>query len=336
MKRFYKIVLTLTLVGCACSIVFLAVSRPVEATPVVRSINNGDGNCHDEDGDGFGLGCSAGNDCNDWDPDIHPNQPEVCNYRDDDCNTLVDDHAGCPELPIELSRVGVAKSRFLMGSDTGPKDEHPAHVVTVSSFRIDRYEVTNERYAACVEDGVCTAPTLTSSHRRSDYYRNPDFADYPVIFVDWNQAQRFCQYAGGRLPTEAEWEKAARGDDMKERTYPWGEAPASCELANLGGAAGCVGDTDRIGRRPAGQSPFGAMDMAGNVWEWVSDWYDNDYYKTSVSIDPQGPKEGRLKVMRGGCWKSGADSLRVSCRKAELPATWAYNIGFRCVYPEGR
>ncbi len=335
MIRFCEGLLGVALVACAHA-TMLSLSTPVEATPVVQSESEADSSCRDDDGDGFGLGCNAGNDCNDWDASIHPGQRESCNLRDDDCNSLVDDHTDCPEPPVELSGVAVPKGRFLMGSNTGPRDERPAHVVSVSSLEIDRYEVTNERYAACVRDGSCRAPALASSHRRQDYYSNPDFADYPVVFVDWNQAQRFCQYAGGRLPTEAEWEKAARGNDMKARTYPWGEDVPSCNLANLGGAGSCVGDTDRVGRRPAGQSPYGAMDMAGNVWEWVSDWYDSDYYKSSPPVDPQGPARGRLKVMRGGCWNSGADSLRVTCRKAELPSTWAYNVGFRCAYPEGR
>jgi formylglycine-generating enzyme required for sulfatase activity len=96
-----------------------------------------------------------------------------------------------------------------------------------------------------------------------------------------------------------------------------------------------VQDTDRVGMRPAGNSPYGAMDMAGNVWEWVSDWYAADYYKASPARDPRGPGAGTLKVMRGGCWDSGAANLRVSCRKAELPKAWADNVGFRCAYVGG-
>ena len=104
----------------------------------------------------------------------------------------------------------------------------------------------------------------------------------------------------------------------------------------MGGPRSCVGDTDRVGRRPDGASVLGVQDMAGNVWEWVADWYDARYYQASPGTNPKGPKDGTLKVMRGGCWESGADSLRVSCRKAELPNTWAYNVGFRCAFPEGK
>ncbi len=132
-------------------------------------------------------------------------------------------------------------------------------------------------------------------------FDDPAFADYPVIHVSWKQATQFCAFAGGRLPSEAEWERAAAGSDAP-RTYPWGESPPDCTKANF---AGCVGDTDRAGRRVAGQSPYGAFDMAGNVWEWTADWYDAGYYSRSPRRDPVGRNSRTLKVMRGGCWISG-------------------------------
>jgi len=289
--------------------------------------------CKDADGDGYGIGCRAGNDCNDSDASIHPGSAESCNFRDDDCNGRVDDAAACSVPALDATAVKVPAGRFLMGSESGAKDEKPVHEVVVGAIRLDRYEVTNRRYSACEKSGACSPPSLLSSHVRKSYYRNPEFADYPVVFVSWQQANTFCQHAGGRLPTEAEWEHAAKGDAPSTRVYPWGNEAPDCSKANLGGPGSCIGDTDRVGRRPLGASPFGAMDMAGNVWEWTADWYGASYYEKSPGRNPRGPEHGSLKVMRGGCWLSGADSLRVSCRKAELPATWAYNVGFRCAYP---
>ena len=228
-------------------------------------------------------------------------------------------------------RVHVPAGSFLMGSEAGAADEKPVHRVHGSAFVMDRYEVTNARYQACVNAGACAAPALSSSNARPHYFDNSAFADYPVIHVSWKQATQFCAFAGGRLPSEAEWERAAAGSDAP-RTYPWGDSAPDCTKANF---AGCVGDTDRVGRRVAGQSPYGAFDMAGNVWEWTADWYDAGYYSRSPSRDPVGPDSGTLKVMRGGCWISGENSLRTTCRKAELPGLWAPNVGFRCVYANG-
>ncbi len=288
--------------------------------------------CDDRDGDGRGPGCAAGPDCNDRDPSVHPGALETCNFKDDDCDGLVDQLAGCAPPVLEPSPVWVPAGSFLMGSETGAADEKPVHRVTSSAFAIDRYEVTNARYAECVRAGACTPPALVSSNLRPRYFDQPAFAEYPVIFVSWKQAWAFCAFAGGRLPTEAEWERAAAGSEAP-RTYPWGESPPDCAKANF---AGCVGDTDRVGRRPAGQSPYGAFDLAGNVWEWTADFYDPGYYRASPAADPTGPATGTLKVMRGGCWVSGASTLRTTCRKAGLPDSWAPNVGFRCAYPEAR
>lgn len=288
--------------------------------------------CSDVDGDGYGIGCSAGTDCNDHDPSVHPGAVEVCNFKDDNCNGLVDEAAGCAVPVLDATLAQVPAGSFLMGSETGAADERPVHRVSGPAFAMDRYEVSNGRYLACVRAGACVPPSLSSSNARPHYFDDPAFADYPVIFVSWGQAQAFCSFAEGRLPTEAEWERAAAGSEAP-RTYPWGESPPDCSKANF---AGCVGDTDRVGRRPAGQSPYGAFDMAGNVWEWTADWYDAGYYRGSPSQDPSGPASGTLKVMRGGCWVSGASSLRTTCRKPNLPDSWAPNVGFRCVYPEVR
>jgi formylglycine-generating enzyme required for sulfatase activity len=297
----------------------------VKAAPLAPTLTN----CTDEDGDGYGMGCAAGPDCNDHDRAIHPGAKETCNFKDDNCNGLVDELPSCPTPAIDPLRVYVPAGTFLMGSEAGAADERPIHRVSGSAFAMDRYEVTNARFAACVQASECSPPALLSSTMRPHYFDSPDFADYPVIHVSFAQASKFCAWAGGRLPSEAEWERAARGTDSP-RTFPWGDSQPDCSKANL---AGCVGDTDRVGRRLAGQSPYGAFDMAGNVWEWTGDWYEAGYYSRSPSQEPTGPASGTLKVMRGGCWVSGASSLRTTCRKAELPSLWAPNVGFRCVYP---
>jgi eukaryotic-like serine/threonine-protein kinase len=326
---------TLTGIGIAAAVLLW---RPAATAHAGTQPAPDPAKCQDRDGDGFGLGCAQGPDCNDLDRTINPAAQETCNFRDDDCNGVVDDSAACTAPALDPAPVRVGAGAFMMGSPEalGNADEHPIHEISLGAYRIDRYEVTNRRYQRCVQDGACKQPVLLSSHLRSNYYENPAFADYPVVYVNWQQADGFCKHDGGRLPTEAQWEKAARGGGSSVRTFPWGDEPADCSKANMGGPGSCAGDTDLVGRRTAGASPYGAMDMAGNVWEWVADWYDADWYEKAQSAGAGGPSQGTLKVMRGGCWQSGSDTLRVSCRKAELPATWGYNIGFRCVYAEGR
>jgi formylglycine-generating enzyme required for sulfatase activity len=229
--------------------------------------------------------------------------------------------------------VDVPAGPFTMGSDKGQPganpDEAPAHRPVIRSFRIDRHEVTNRRYRRCVEAGACTAPISTGSKTRRRYFDGAHYDTFPVLNVTWYQAQAFCRWDGGRLPTEAEWEKAARGP-RDRRAYPWGDRRPDCSLANFGGPDGCGGDTAEVGTRPAGRSPYGAHDMAGNVWEWVSDWYDSSFYRRSPARDPQGPRWGSFKVMRGGCFDTAADGLRVSCRNHDLPTSAQPNVGFRC------
>jgi eukaryotic-like serine/threonine-protein kinase len=246
-----------------------------------------------------------------------------------------------PGTPEGKDRVLVRGGDFTMGNDTGTanRDEQPAHRPVLRPFWIDRREVTNQEYARCVRRGACTSPAVAGSKTRRTYYADRRFARHPVIQVSWYQAAEYCRFAGGRLPTEAEWEKAARGDKDR-RAYPWGDRKPDCTLANFGGPDGCGGDTAPVGGRPAGRSPFGADDMAGNVWEWVGDWYDPGYYRRSPASDPQGPRWGSFKVMRGGCFDTAPDGLRVSCRNHDLPTSSQMNVGFRCAVPaksgEGR
>jgi serine/threonine-protein kinase len=218
----------------------------------------------------------------------------------------------------------VPAGKFTMGSENGQSDERPVHTVYLDAFYMDKYEVTNARYAACVADGACTPPHESSS-TLSSYYGSPQYADYPVIHVDWYQAQAYCEWRGARLPTEAEWEKAARGTDG--RTYPWGNNAPTCSLANF---ANCVGDTSAVGSYPAGASPYGIYDLAGNVWEWVADWYDANYYASSPSSNPQGPSSGDGRALRGGSWYDSGSSVRASNRYWDVPDFRYSSVGFRC------
>ena len=220
-------------------------------------------------------------------------------------------------------------------------DELPAHDVTLDAFWIDQVEVTNGMYGLCVKAGMCRLPVKLNSDNHEDYFGNPEFQDYPVIQIAWYDANAYCQWAGRRLPTEAEWERAARGDDM--RTYPWGNEPPNEQNSN---ANNTVGDVTRVGSYADGASPFGALDMAGNVWEWVADYYNPKYYAESPTVNPTGPENGglnHLRVIRGGSFQDNLFNLRVSNRGYEvgpdptkLPNDSAYygrssvKIGFRC------
>jgi len=212
--------------------------------------------------------------------------------------------------------VRVPAGEFIMGSDSGGADEKPVHRVYLDEFFIDKYEVTNEQYLQCVSAGPC------SPNEKYGGFTDPQ---QPVVGVDWTQASTYCSWAGKRLPTEAEWEKAARGTDG--RTYPWGEG-IDCSRANYGDCK--HGKTKLVGSYPSGASPYGAMDMAGNVWEWVADWYDEKYYASSPNQNPKGPSSGSYRVLRGGSWYNGTGDLRSSDRFNNGPVGRYYYRGFRC------
>jgi formylglycine-generating enzyme required for sulfatase activity len=222
--------------------------------------------------------------------------------------------------------VYVPAGLFLMGSTGGFGDEQPQHTVTLDAFWIDRTEVTNAMYAQCVQAGACQRPRRNSSNVVDTYYVNEQFADYPVIYVTWDDAQAYCQWAGRRLPSEAEWEKAARGTETA--IYPWGNGPADETLANFGYH---LHDVSAVDAYPAGASPYGALDMAGNVMEWVADWYSPDYYAQSPEANPTGPGAGDRHVLRGGSWIYTANGIRSAYRYSQTVEFSDYQAGFRCV-----
>ncbi len=229
---------------------------------------------------------------------------------------------------VDLSDfVYVPAGEFIMGVDSAePADYSPAHKVNLAGFWIHQAEVTNQQYAQCVAEGKCTAPNALPG----ELYRYSDtaYANYPVVGVNWYQAQEYCTYIDARLPTEAEWEKAARGTEG--HTYPWGEDQPTCDYLNF---KDCLepSEPNDVRSYNNGTSPFEAMDMSGNVFEWVSDWYQEDYYRQSPSSNPQGPDQGTKKVYRGGSYKTPEDQILPSLRYSTEPEKYAADLGFRCV-----
>ena len=227
----------------------------------------------------------------------------------------------------EMVMVSVPAGSFVMGSKKGYRNEQPVHAVSLDAYWIDQTEVTNAMYARCVSAMGCKQPDYKGSYTRTSYYDDSGFADYPVVFVSWFDAKNYCFWAGGRLPTEAEWEKAARG--RSSRTYPWGEDAPSCSLGNFNtGTYNCLEDTTEVGSYPYGASPYGALDMSGNVSEWVSDWFD--VYPDTLVYNPTGPTSGDGRVLRGGMWGGGIYQVSLTYRNGVDPDITNYSIGFRC------
>jgi formylglycine-generating enzyme required for sulfatase activity len=264
---------------------------------------------------------------------------------------------GAPESGTEkvsasdgMTQVYVPDGTFMRGGVDGEArtNEMPNSKITMTGFWMDKVEVTNGMYMLCVTAGVCDLPhsidqTVLKSASREEYFRNPEFADYPVVYVGWGDADAYCSWAGRRLPTEAEWEYAARGAFPSLNTFPWGDQRPDGSYANFNSM---VGDTMKVGSYPAGASPFGILDMAGNVGEWVNDFFDSKYYDLGIVLNPTGPVSRAdvfSRVVRGGHWGDAWMMLRVSARTTMMgpnPAAqvgtdrWygdsAPSVGFRC------
>ncbi len=225
-------------------------------------------------------------------------------------------------VPMRLIPAG----EFTMGSDNiGDIGSQPAHPVSLEAFYIDKYEVTNKDYDSCVYAGECRKPQRLGTATRETYYANLVYDDYPVIYVDWKMAKAYCEWRGARLPTEAEWEKAARGTDA--RAYPWGNDKPDCNFANI---AGCIGDTAAVDKYEKGQSIYGVYGMSGNVWEWTSSLFD--LYPYNATDGREDPKSLSERIARGGSWhsESNGGNVRTDTRLQLNPGSTLAYVGVRC------
>ena len=214
----------------------------------------------------------------------------------------------------------IPAGEFMMGSNTVASNVQPVHQVYLDDFYIDKYEVTNAQYKACVNLGACKPLDTTL------YYDNVKYANNPVTFVDWHKAVAFCLWREARLPTEAEWEKSARG--VEELNFPWGNS-IDCSYANYRGANGwCVGDSTPIGSYETGKSIFGVYDMVGNAMEWVSSAYAD--YPYNANDGREGLNVSALRVIRGGSWNSREPDVRITVRAYKSPSAAEFDFGFRC------
>jgi formylglycine-generating enzyme required for sulfatase activity len=237
----------------------------------------------------------------------------------------------------DMAQYHIPPGKFQMGTsadgDWIGEDEFPLHEILLSGYWMDETEVTNGQYQKCIQAGGCTPPHARGSETQENYFEDSDFADYPVIQVDWEQARAYCEWAGRRLPSEAEWEKAARGES--ERLFPWAGDAKGPHFANFDIDDNWPNaDTTRVGSIPAGASPYKILDMAGNVYEWTADWYGADFYQQSPAENPTGPEHGTERVIRGGAWSSDWLFLRTASRLSYYPDGHSNDIGFRCAQSE--
>ncbi len=236
-------------------------------------------------------------------------------------------HALCKEYSKELGVAVCLPSKF--------QDEQPPHTVSLDGFWIDRTEVTNGQYRKCVDEGRCLPPVESGSFTRESYYDDDGYNDYPVVWIRWDQAEAYCAWAGRRLPTEAEWEYAARGP--QGFMFPWGDSfdgsllnycDVDCAGVNDEAVDDGYADTAPVGSYPGGASWCGALDLAGNVREWVADWFG--YYSLGEQLNPIGPSAGDSRIPRGGSWYDVPDNVRSTNRGGLSPDYTRHKVGFRC------
>ncbi len=228
--------------------------------------------------------------------------------------------------------VYVPAGAFMRGSPTGrgEDDQKPQRSITLNAFYIDQYAVSMAHYRRCVEAGSCTEPNKDEICNWGVDGRE----DHPINCVSWHQSKGYCEWVGKRLPTEAEWEKSAKGNDG--RLFSWGNELPSCELTNynassqMGQDKYCHGRTIPVGEYPGAASPYGVVQMTGNVYQWASDWYGKTYYQESPDKNPQGPTSGKYRIVRGGSWFNVARDLKVELRGLIPPGTRLNYVGFRC------
>jgi eukaryotic-like serine/threonine-protein kinase len=227
----------------------------------------------------------------------------------------------CVDLTDHIT---IERTPFLMG---GLHGDNPEHIVTLSEFTMDKFEITNKKYQGCVNQCICTPPSSSLSYSaRHNYTSALEYENFPVVYVTWEQAMIYCQGLGKSLPTEAQWELAAKSKENYD--YPWGDTDPVRSMANFGQPM--LGDTEEVGTYESGKSWYGMMDMAGNVWEWVYDYYSQDYYEANM-VNPTGPETGTNRVVRGGSFASEADKLNTKRRTYYQGDSEFSTVGFRCV-----
>jgi formylglycine-generating enzyme required for sulfatase activity len=222
-----------------------------------------------------------------------------------------------------MAQVYIPEGEYIMGDKGNPSlKEYPEHPVYLDAFWMDKFEVTNAMYEKCVKSGECFEPVP----RLNPYYGKWAYRNLPVVYANWYAAEMYCTWAGRRLPTEAEWEKAARGTDA--RYFTWGNSKANPRLANF--ADTLILEPLPANRYPLGASQYGALNMAGNVREWVADWFDNKYYLTSPYKNPTGPETGKERSLRGGAYDAIMDDITTFRRFKHEPDSAGLSRGFRC------